>query len=301
MNEQRRSTWQPPIVNVCASRQSDEATASTLAAQLQLHIVPSAARPPAARPTNQHNSISVADSQAWVLQVDGTALSLLRPDGARLRVDFTSGKTAHRSRESGLRKVPLAKAVGIDRFYKRFARLPSVIDTTAGLGQDGWLLANLGCRITLLENSALLHCMLEQALILAAAKPQTMAIASKIELHYTEAARWLLHRNFPVADVVYLDPMFPTRLKHARVKKAMQFLHELVGPAQDADVLLSAAITAASFRVVVKRPRGAARLDADNLWSGQVTCIASPTMRYDVYHINHENSETVMADQAPLP
>ena len=58
-------------------------------------------------------------------------------------------------------------------------------------------------------------------------------------------------------DVVYLDPMFPERTKHALVKKEMRLFRDVVGDDMDADALMELALEVARKRVVVKRPRKA--------------------------------------------
>lgn len=54
--------------------------------------------------------------------------------------------------------------------------------------------------------------------------------------------------------VVYLDPMFPARQKHAAVKKKFQLLHHLEDPCDDAEALLRAAFAAHPRKIVIKRP-----------------------------------------------
>ena len=55
-------------------------------------------------------------------------------------------------------------------------------------------------------------------------------------------------------DVVYLDPMFPSRTKSAAVKKKFQLLHRLEAPCEDQDRLMAAALASDPRKVVVKRP-----------------------------------------------
>jgi 16S rRNA (guanine1516-N2)-methyltransferase len=80
-------------------------------------------------------------------------------------------------------------------------------------------------------------------------------------------------------EVVYLDPMYPTRNKTALVKKEMRVLKNIVGEDHDAPALLVAALACARQRVVVKRPRLASPL-AGPKPSMQ---IAAKTTRFDVY------------------
>ena len=54
-----------------------------------------------------------------------------------LRVDFVGGSVGHRLRFGGGRGQDLAKAMGL-----RSGKTPTVIDATAGLGRDSFLLAS---------------------------------------------------------------------------------------------------------------------------------------------------------------
>jgi len=81
-------------------------------------------------------------------------------------------------------------------------------------------------------------------------------------------------------DVIYLDPMFPSRSKTAQVKKEMQFFHDIVGPDTDSEELLLKALSCAKKRIVVKRPRLAEKL-LDNI-KPDFEIIGKST-RYDIY------------------
>ena len=85
----------------------------------------------------------------------------------------------------------------------------------------------------------------------------TAETASRLTLHHADATEYMprLAAENGRPDVVYLDPMYPERRKSAAVKKEMVFFHELVGTAQNDAALLDAALSAATARVVVKRPR----------------------------------------------
>ena len=76
-----------------------------------------------------------------------------------LRVDFVSGAVAHRLRFGGGRGQALAKAMGL-----RAGKTPSIIDATAGLGRDSFLLASLGAQVTLIERSEQMHSLLVQGM-----------------------------------------------------------------------------------------------------------------------------------------
>jgi len=198
-------------------------------------------------------------------------------------VDFVGGKMAHRLRFGGGRGQPLARAVGL-----KGATPPTVVDATAGLGRDAFVLASLGARVTLLERSPVLAALLEDGLRRATLDPQTCDIVEPgMTLIHTNAIRWLRHcEQDQRPDVVYLDPMYPHRDKSALVKKEMRALRRLVGDDTDADTLLHAALGCARRRVVVKRPRTAPALDGEILAGRRpASCVQSKNTRYDLYPV----------------
>lgn len=64
--------------------------------------------------------------------------------------DFVTGAVAHRRKFGGGSGQMIAKAVGIKPGVR-----PRVLDATAGLGKDSFVLATLGCEMTLIERSPL--------------------------------------------------------------------------------------------------------------------------------------------------
>lgn len=165
-------------------------------------------------------------------------------------IDFLTGKFGYRHRHAHRGNELLAKVVGIKGHYK-----PLVIDATAGLGRDGFLLACLGCQVTMLERSPQIAALLKDALHRVQTAPD-FADDLKITLINVDAINYLQKltaAEYP--DVIYLDPMHPPRSKSALVKKEMRILREVVGDDNDATTLLQTALTRAKKRVVVKRPR----------------------------------------------
>lgn len=171
-----------------------------------------------------------------------------------LYVDFITGKTGYR--HAHLSNELLGKAVGIKKNKKL-----SVVDATAGLGRDGFILACLGCEVIMLERSPEIAALLQDGLNRAMLNPE---LANKLSIHLIniDAQDYfaaLKPEQFP--DVIYLDPMHPTRTKSALVKKEMRLVREIVGEDIDADALLTTALKLARYRVVVKRPRLAPSLN----------------------------------------
>lgn len=189
-------------------------------------------------------------------------------------VDFVDGALAHRRKFGGGRGEAIVKAVGVKSGY-----LPTVVDATAGLGRDAFVLASIGCTVHMLERHPVVAALLADGLQRGYAD--------------TEIGPWLRERLFllPLSaadglralpftpDVVYLDPMFPHRRKSALVKKEMRVFQSLVGADTDADHLLPAALAVARQRVVVKRPDYAGWLDDCKPHSA----IETKNNRFDLY------------------
>jgi 16S rRNA (guanine1516-N2)-methyltransferase len=156
---------------------------------------------------------------------------------------------------------------------------PKILDATAGLGRDSFILASLGFEITLLERSPIIHALLEDGIKRAGADAETAPIVERMHLIQTDAIHWMqTHAPF---DIIYLDPMFPERNKSALVKKEMRIFQDVIGDDADANALLTAALACATKRVVVKRPRLAAYL-AELTPSFSQTGSSS---RFDIYLI----------------
>ena len=210
-----------------------------------------------------------------LINIDGY-LSLKLTDKNTLRpiyVDFLEGALAHRKQYGGGKNQLIAKAVGIKSSLKL-----SVLDVTAGLGRDAFVLATLGCAVLMCERSPIVFALLEDGLRRAEKVDWFQALSLK--LIHADAIDYLstiTEKNRP--DVIYIDPMFPERNKSALVKKEMRVLREVVGEDCDAEKLLSMALLIAKKRVVVKRAKLAPTLTdkkPDVVYKGK-------SSRFDVY------------------
>lgn len=156
---------------------------------------------------------------------------------------------AHRRKFGGGRGEAVAKAVGIKKDY-----LPDVVDATAGLGRDAFVLASIGCKVRMVERHPVVAALLEDGLKRAYLDADIGEwMQKRMTLIHASSAQALTEIT-PPPDVVYLDPMYPHKAKSALVKKEMRVFQSLVGADEDADALLEPAITLAKKRVVVKRP-----------------------------------------------
>lgn len=169
-----------------------------------------------------------------------------------ISVDFDHKELRYRCKSFNVAKEAIAKAIG----FKKNKPTLSVIDATAGFGQDSFILATLGCQVQLIERSPVIAALLQDGFKRASVCPQTAGIINNMQFiagNAIEILSKLRLEQYP--DIIYLDPMFPKRQKTALVKKEMLALREIVGKDLDCAELLTIALGVAKKRVVVKRPR----------------------------------------------
>ncbi len=207
----------------------------------------------------QSDSITLVDQPGSdvFLIVDEGQLGLADaqwPKVSAVYVDFISGASNYRRLHGGGAGQAVAKAVGLNK-----RKDLTILDATAGLGRDAFVLASLGAKVHLLERHPIVYLLLKDGIsrLAASEDPELQAISQRLILHkgsLLDSAEFKLNDSI---DVVYLDPMFPVRSKSAKIKKDMAMFHHLVGSDVDADSLLPAALDLALYRVAVKRPKGA--------------------------------------------
>ncbi|WP_275663654.1 class I SAM-dependent methyltransferase [Laribacter hongkongensis] len=213
------------------------------------------------------------DEGYWLAWREGV-LGLESPHHGAVTADFVGGAARHRREFGGGAGQPVARAIGL-----KGGQRPQVVDATAGLGRDAFVMASLGCRVTLVERSPVAAALLDDALARARLAPATHEIAARMQLVFADAADWLAQQPAGSVDVVYLDPMFPDTGKSAAAKKEMQAFQVVVGDDLDAGRLLLVARQVAGKRVVVKRPRLGALLTGEKPAGQQV----GKSTRFDLY------------------
>tara|TARA_B110000503_G_scaffold20552_1_gene30914 strand:- start:30921 stop:31730 length:810 start_codon:yes stop_codon:yes gene_type:complete len=246
---------------------ADDAHAAKLAQQLDLPLLAAGIDP-----------VNCSAVEA-VLIVENGAIRLQRTGpGApgAVAVNFGSARMRHR-RNSGAREM-LGRAVGQD---KKLAL--RVLDATAGLGTDAFVLADQGCEVLLCEREPVIAELLRCGLLAAVGSgdPWLAGVVKRMSLCALDA-REMPPGRLQAVDVIYLDPMFPQRRKSAAVKKEMalfQTLLERSNDPQDADAVLLWALQQDTARVVVKRPAKAPVLAAQQ----PSHIISGKSVRYDVY------------------
>jgi 16S rRNA (guanine1516-N2)-methyltransferase len=193
-----------------------------------------------------------------------------------LRVDFVSGAVAHRLRFGGGRGQALAKAMGL-----RGGKTPLIVDATAGLGRDSFLLASLGAEVVMIERSETMHSLLVQGMDQAFKEGgEFREIIGRMTLMKGDAKDLLPELS---GEAILIDPMHPTRKKSALVKRELRQVREIVGTDEDAVDLVRVALEHMRERVVLKWPAKADPIEGVRACSHQ---ILGKSTRYDVFMAN---------------
>ena len=202
----------------------------------------------------------------WVLTEDNDAFVLIelnRPDLKPLYVDLIPTRRRYKS-------LPISKRGSLARALGRNTK--TVIDATAGWGQDTMLAWMMGYQVTAIERSPAIGALLLDGWRRYKQYEQARSYPTII---VGDAKSYLLDHS---ADCIYLDPMFVSKKKRSSLaKRRLRVLRELVGDDEDREVLFQHAWCAARKRVVTKRPTHAKPwFKPDQTFSGKMMC-------YDVY------------------
>ncbi|MCH9770365.1 MAG: class I SAM-dependent methyltransferase [Gammaproteobacteria bacterium] len=181
-------------------------------------------------------------------------------------VDFNTGKLAHRAQYGGGELI--TKAVGLK------SKPLSILDATAGLGGDAFILAQKAAKVLMCERSPIIAALLHDGLARLDNKNLKLTLMPVDAIEYLNALQPV---DYP--DVIYCDPMYPEKNKSALPRKEMRILRQVVGDDLDIKGLLNLALTRAKKRVVLKRPRkstAAIEREADIVFR-------APSTRFDVW------------------
>jgi 16S rRNA (guanine1516-N2)-methyltransferase len=192
-----------------------------------------------------------------------------------LKCSFIEGPILHRLKYGKGRGQNLAKAVGM-----KFNKNRTVVDATAGLGYDAFILASLGANVTLIERSEIIYDLLRKALTEALNfGGEVSNIVKRMDLIFGDS-KDILPKLEP--EVVLIDTMYKERKKSALVKNNMRLVREIVGPDSDYLELVHVALNQARNRVVIKLPRYS---DENKNYKPYSHQILGKSIRYDV-HMN---------------
>ncbi len=161
-------------------------------------------------------------------------------------------------RITAISKEPLVKAVKIKGIEPKDLL---VMDGTAGLGEDSFLLAAAGYNVILYEANLTIGKLLEDALLRGKEDAYISDIVSRMELRLEDSLLAMENiakqenksMSFRRPDIIFLDPMFPKRRKSSLVKKKLQLFQDLEKPCKDENAMIMAAIKLKPQKIVVKR------------------------------------------------
>lgn len=208
--------------------------------------------------TNVDSKIASAKALASLLNVpfsevidENKTILNLKEDGLYLESNNNSlkgdlSKLYRRIKQDNLSKELIVKAAKI-----KGQKDVLVLDATAGLGEDSFLLAAYGFKVKLYERDRAIAALLKDSL--ARASAEFPEIISRMEVFEDDSILAMKDLSYK-PDVVFLDPMFPQRSKDAAVKKKFQLIHLLEKPCDDEMELLEAAKKTGAKKIIIKRP-----------------------------------------------
>lgn len=196
------------------------------------------------------------------------------------RIDFASVAAQQRGKMSKSELV--SKATG--------SKTSHVIDLTAGLGRDSFILASAGYRVCMLERNPVLFYLLSDAIKrLHAVNP---GLAERMKLVEVDSRDIFESKDLGLklkeSDLVavYLDPMYEGNVvgRRSNVKKETAMLHRLVsddydGIRDNSKFLFETAQRLSNSRIIVKRGCKAASL----VNSVPHEVLTGSTQRFDIY------------------
>ncbi|ELA09668.1 hypothetical protein MOMA_04660 [Moraxella macacae 0408225] len=216
-------------------------------------------------------------SQKWLKSVNSGSLLL---DKHNMYLIANAMKVSPNWQALGSRIVKAGKKSELLLKSAKLSADKTVIDCTAGFGHDALILASTGAQVTMIEQNPLLYTLLKYEMKKMSGNPNWQKLLGRICLKFGNAMTVLPNLT---ADLIYLDPMFPSDSYKSQVGKTMQILHNLVTkPTFDDEIaLLNLAKNQVnrSGCVLVKRPKSApflANVKPTQNFSNEV-------VRFDVY------------------
>jgi 16S rRNA G966 N2-methylase RsmD len=243
-------------IPIVSCNEDDLNSCQRLADQWGLELLKNETSTAASDPQTEN---SFLNDRRWYFQYHEEVLCLhdRHMPGKPLHIDFLDAAHHYRRRHGGGKKQLIARAIGM-----KTCANPRVLDLTAGLGEDAFVLASLGCAMTMIERAMPLAALLEDAL--ARLKKEEKVIGRCMQLYHGSAEHFLTYwqrqkkekglepkrergsnkpgnqhpnlsqqtnMNFENVDfdVIYIDPMFENdAYKKSLVKKNMQMLQALL-------------------------------------------------------------------------
>lgn len=159
----------------------------------------------------------------------------------------------------------------------------TVIDATAGFGHDGLILASTGASVVMIEKNPIIALLLLFEYHEMMNHKNWQKLLGRIQIYHGDFLNTVFLEQLPKADMIYLDPMFPSESYTAKVGKNMQLLHGLVNPPDGCDEVLflnnAKNQLIETGKIIVKRPLSAPYLANQT----PIQSVANDAIRFDRY------------------
>lgn len=185
------------------------------------------------------------DSYKLFLVVKNGVLSLT-DNNLSMEGDFS--KMSNRLKPNNLNGEMIVKACKI-----KGSSNYSVLDATAGMGEDSFLLSASGFNVTLCEYNKIIYSLLENTFERATEDKKIKSIVQKMKIKNVDSIEYMKSLT-EKPDIILLDPMFPERKKSGLIKKKFQLLQQLELPDSNGAELINTALSLNPKKIVIKRP-----------------------------------------------
>jgi 16S rRNA (guanine1516-N2)-methyltransferase len=219
---------------------------------------------------DQYNLYLIKDPEKYsnclIVSEEGISLRL---EGYQheLYIDFCNNYYKYRSSSSA--KEGILNACGV-----RAGKCPSILDLTGGWGRDGYILANAGCDVVLLERDPIVYILLNDGIRRLKEKTNY-----QIEVINIDALDYL-QRETVKQEIIYYDPMRPNENNAAKNKKEIEILRKIITSNAQSCELAKLALTKANTRLVIKSGRYE-MIDIDRV---PTFSILGKNTKFDIYH-----------------
>ncbi|CAL4324844.1 class I SAM-dependent methyltransferase [Buchnera aphidicola] len=189
-----------------------------------------------------------------------------------LSINFISGKNNFR-RKYNRKKEILIRAVRIKKQKKII-----ILDATAGLGKDSFILASFGYKVFMIEKNKIIYNLLKNCLYRTFEDSKIGSWVKKNMILFHKNSLNFLKSKKIIPDVIYLDPMF-LKNRRSSTKKDISILKIILHGKKNTKNLLKKSILFAKKKVVVKRFLKAPHLEKIK----PTNIIYGKKYRFDIY------------------
>ena len=218
---------------------------------------------------------------------DGKWKLFTRDQSVKLTIDFLERNFFLRVKSPSINHENLVRAV---KGRKVFSDPLYVLDATAGLGRDAFLLAASGCNVIAIEKIKVIFFLLEEALKnISLTEDSFSTIVKRLEFKNGDSIKYMDELSGRLPDVIYLDPMYISTTsrglkKTALTKKSIKILQDVYSFQVESggkknNSILKSALSIAKRKVVVKRPPHSDFLEGIKPSSSLI----GKTARFDIY------------------